>query len=72
MGCFCASVLYVLHVCNNPQSDLPFMLKAVGAFEYAGGEMEFCDKNLLRYKVRFFVYVFMCVCTCVFCVHLCT
>lgn len=27
------------------------MLKAVGAFEYAGGDMDFCEKNLLRYKV---------------------
>jgi hypothetical protein len=27
------------------------MLKAVGAFEYAGGTSEFCDDNLLRYKV---------------------
>ena len=35
------------------------MLKAVGAFEYAGGEMEFCDKNLLRYKVCFFACVYI-------------
>ena len=42
------------------------MLKAVGAFESAGGEMEFCDKNLLRYKVHFFV------CVCVYvCVYMC-
>jgi hypothetical protein len=39
-------------VASNPQSDLLTMLKAVGAFEYAGGTSEFCDDNLLRYKVR--------------------
>lgn len=43
--------VYCRWVGNNPKSDLLTMLKAVGAFEYAGGDMDFCEKNLLRYKV---------------------
>jgi hypothetical protein len=35
----------------HSQSDLFAILKAVGAFEYAGGTEKFCQDYFLHYKV---------------------